>query len=237
MLVLAALAIAAELATRELVKGFVADFVESEWGGTADVTLGTSPVLPELLSGELAAVTVTADDLSFEQLIGASARADLEDVRWNGGNVAASRAHVEVDVPAEGLERAVVDAIPGDLADVAVTPRPDSDQLELEDEPDGRVTMLVTPRVDGNVVVAAVDDVELAAELPDLDVGLDQADTYELADLSDLELGLRPTRIAVTELGVTLVLASSGEPVNAGLVDVITPIPPSAEFARKYLGD
>ncbi len=210
LFVLAAMAVGAELLARALIKDRIEAFVSAEWGGTADASFGTTPILPGLFSRELSAVEIDAQGLSYGSMTGASAHAELTDAEWLGGNeISASRAHMEVDVPAEGLEGAIVDALPGGIVGVEVIPVPDSGQLELRAEPEGMATLLVTPGLDGDSVVAEVDDVDVGQEIPGFDVELAEPGTYEISDLSGLPLGLRATELSVTADGVSLTLDSS----------------------------
>ncbi|NEE03739.1 LmeA family phospholipid-binding protein [Phytoactinopolyspora halotolerans] len=210
LLVLAALAVGAELLARAVVKDRIAAFVADEWGGTAEVSLGTSPVIPRLINRELATVEIDAQGLSYRSMTGASAHAELTDARWLGGNdISAASAVMDVDVPSEGLEQAIVDALPGQLVDVEVIPLPETEQLEVRAQPEGAATLVVTPGLDGDSVIAEIDEVDVGEQLPGLDVEIDQAGTYRISDLSGLPLGLRAQQLTVTGDGVSLNLDSS----------------------------
>ncbi|AYY14936.1 DUF2993 domain-containing protein [Actinobacteria bacterium YIM 96077] len=208
LLIVAVAAAAAELLVRGLVEDRIAARVESEWGGTADAAVSSTLVLPQLLSDELSSVELDIRDAAYNSMTGISGHAELENVRWDGNDVSASRSRMEINVPAEGLEQAVSDSLPVDLTDVAISSLPESQQMELASGQQLAVTLLVTPSLEGDAVIIEIDDVQLGGSLPELDLGFGEGSTYSISELSDLPLGLSPTGLTVIDEGVLLTLDS-----------------------------
>lgn len=85
VLVLAALALAADFGTRALAQGWVASQIQTslELSERPDVSFDTFPFLPRFLSGELPTVTVDAATITAEGIEFERAHLELHDVRFS----------------------------------------------------------------------------------------------------------------------------------------------------------
>lgn len=222
---LVAVVVGGEFYARHRVSQCVATAVQGELGGDVDVSLGATPLLFTVVTGNVSSLSIDSDDVSLagpaqSSIRGLTLRSTIHDIDLPEGDSAGTVGSSEATVRWPSSQMlASLQTLPFGSLISGVTTDPSSQTVRV-DVLGGLGSMTLTPTVSGGAVTMEASDITaLGIGLPT--GGAQQIIDLLTANLSDYPLGMAPQSVQVTQDGLQVDLRGGAAPLSsAGAADV-----------------
>ncbi|OBA71704.1 hypothetical protein A5641_10330 [Mycobacterium sp. 1554424.7] len=206
---------AAEVVARDRVRVMVTDSARRVLNTAAlAVDIGSSPMLINLVSDQISAISIVAKNASFCRLSGIDVSAVLHDVSVSRGPTV-SHTDVVITMNPTAIQHALAEATRTDPATVSVAT--DDGLIHLHTGPSGKLTVDIAPEIDGSDLVFMPRSMALDGHPLDPQVvsALDRSNRVQRRrSLAGLPLGLVATSVKVTNSALMLYLTGGAAPLK-----------------------